>query len=240
MIKVNRWDDKEFFKKNLAEYNSFSAIISGSRTSGKSVFLQYLLVHKNGPNLLKKFDTIIIFSSTVCSGFYDFCGTKLKFQTFVPEVVQAMKNLYYERKSKGIQFRWLCILDDLAYNAKIKFDHIISEIYTAGRHFGCSIFFLTQKLTATNTIWRNNTSLFIICYSCSRKEKIYAADNIITDAIDDQFDELTSEGKFRQVGIKLQSELLKDYNAIIITPFEKAKIHQFTPTLVKIRKQVIN
>lgn len=238
-IKIPIWEPVEFFKDSLKKFNSFSSIISGSRTSGKSVFLKYLLVHSRGPKLLKQFDSVVIFSSSVQSGFWNFTGSKLLFKKFNPGVVKAMKKIYFEQKSKGIKFRFLVILDDLAFDTKLKYDNAVAELYVSGRHFGASVCYITQKSSATNQMWKANSTVFIICFSASRKEKKYLAEDVIADAIDHELPNLKENDLYR-IGTALQTKLLKNHNAIIITPYYPVKISQFRPELVKDRKKQIS
>lgn len=235
-LNIPKWKPKEFFKDSLKKFNSFSSIISGSRTSGKSIFLKYLLVHSGGPNLLKSFDSVVIFSSSVQSGFWDFTGSKLLFKNFNPGVIKAMKKIYFEQKSKGIDFKFLVILDDLAFDTKLKYDKTVSELYVSGRHFGASVSFITQKSSATNQMWKNNCTVFIICHSVARKEKKYLSEDVIADALDYQFTEYP-EAQLYRMGTAIQTKLLKNYNCLIITPYYKNKIYQFTPLIVHCRRK---
>lgn len=234
-LAIPKWRPNNFFKKSLKNFNSFAGIISGSRCSGKSCILKWLLLGKE-VNLVKKYDVIVVFSSSIETEFYKYLGTTLLFKKFNPQIITALKTLYVDRKSKNIKFNFLVILDDLAH-CNLKYDNDISEMYLSGRHFGCSIIFLTQKLSLTSLNWKNNSTLIIICKNGSRKEKRYCAD-IIADVIDTKYPNLT-ENKLLQKSVLIQSEICENYRALAIMPYEPQKMATFKANLIKIKKKAI-
>jgi hypothetical protein len=230
---IPEWDPKRFFNKFLKDYGSFTAIIQGCRMSGKSNLLKFFLTKAAGGKLIEKFDTICIFSKTILNGHYQkFIKSKLMFDEFKPDVLEALKQMHEQRKKEGKSFRFLVIFDDMITN-NIKYQESITSFFYNSRHYGGSIFFLTQKASEVATGWRNNTMLFIVLKSMSRKEKKFIAESIIADAIEAQVPAHISEAELYRIGTRLQTKLLEDYNAIVLTPWCKRKIKQFKAPCAK-------
>ena len=231
-INVPEFDPKGYFKHYLEKYNSFTCIITGSRMSGKSNMLKNFLISKECGKLCDKFDMIVVFSKTLLNGHYQkFLKTKLLFDTYKPDVVETLKKLYEERKKQGKKFKWLAIFDDCV--SGMKWEQSITDCFYNGRHFGMSIFFLTQKGSETSTNWRNNTTLYVVLQNGSYKEKNFLSEGVIADAIIGQLPEEIGKSKVFAIGNKLQSTLTEDYNSIITTPYCKQKIHQYKAKLLK-------
>ena len=167
---IPTWDPKTYFDNMLKQWNSFTAIISGSRMAGKSAMLKYLMHHPE-VNLAKKFNLVVVFSKTIENGFYQsFIESKLMFKNFNPEVIHDLAKAHKEMKAKNKNFRFLIILDDFI-DSRTKYNNDIADCFYLGRHIGCSIVCLTQKLSMLATGWFANTTLFICLFSGTRQEK---------------------------------------------------------------------
>lgn len=231
---IQTWEPQNYFKEIMKKWKGFTCIISGSRMAGKSQFLKNLLVGE--PKLAKEFDFIVVFSRTLVNGFYQsFLDTNLLFPEFHDGVIDTFKNLHSEAKKKGKKFKWLCILDDIV-DAKSKYNKSVMDLFLCGRHYGASIFYLTQKLALMSTSFMANTMIFVVLFAGSRAEKEYISEKILSDAIDNKFSHLTLS-KVERMAYLIQTEICQDYNAIIILPYEKDKIYKFKAPLIKFTKR---
>jgi hypothetical protein len=233
-IKVPLWDPAHFFKEHLKEYKSFTAIIVGSRHSGKSNMLKYFLA--GGPKsgaLAKRFDMIIVFSKTLVNGHYQkFLKTKLLFKEFNAGIIEEMDRIFAERKKEGKSFSYLVIFDDMVGN-NIKYSNDIESMFFNGRHTNSSVIYLSQKASMVSQNWKNNTDLFVVLPGASGKEKNYIAADLIANAIYDQMG-IARDWFIIATAKKLLDTYVKDYNAIIITPFcSISKIKQFKAPMMK-------
>lgn len=232
--KIETWDPKEYFDRTIDKWKGFTCIISGSRMSGKSMFLKNLLVGE--PKLANKFDFIIVFSKTLVNGFYSsFLDTSLMFSTFHEGVIESFKKLHQQAIEKGKKFKWLVILDDMVDN-KTRYKESLLDLFTCGRHYGASIFILTQKLSLLATGYMGNNMVFINMFAGSRNEKEYIAKKIVSDAIDAEFAHLPLS-KVERTAYLIQTEICKDYTALIVLPYETVKIYKFKAPLIKFTKR---
>jgi hypothetical protein len=228
------WQPENYFKEIMKKWKGFTCIISGSRMAGKSQFLKNLLVGE--PKLVNEFDFIVVFSRTLVNGFYQsFLDTTLLFPEFHDGVIETMKNLYSEAKKKGKKFKWLAILDDIV-DAKSKYNKSVMDLFLCGRHYGASIFYLTQKLGLMSTSFMANTMIFVVLFAGSRAEKEYISEKVLSDAIDDKFSHLTLS-KVERVAYLVKKEICKDYNALIVLQYEKIKVNRFKAPLIKFTKK---
>jgi hypothetical protein len=187
--------------------------------------VKFFLKSPKGGKLMEKFNMIVIFSKTIENGQYNYLNSKLVFDNYNPGVLDTMKKLFFDQKKKGKLFRSLVIFDDCV--SGMKYQESIDNHFYNSRHYNMSIIFLTQKASAASQNWKNNTSLFIIMRSMSHKEKKYLAEDVIADGIDDQLRDIKQAQVYR-IATYLQSTMLENYNAIIVTPFCPQKISQFT------------
>lgn len=226
-IKIPIWCPKDFFVKSLKEMNSFTAIMIGSRHSGKSNMLKNFLINSEGGNLCKKFDMVVVFSKTLVNGYYQkFLKTKLLFEEFNPEIIDALKQTFAEQKKAGKKFRFLILFDDCLQG--MKYQNAIENFFYNSRHYGGSCIFLSQKASMVSQNWKNNTDLFVILGAGSGKEKRYLAEDVVADAIEEQMP-ISKPGHVVAIAKKILNEVVQDYNALIITPFCKNdKIKQYT------------
>lgn len=227
---IPEWDPKQYFKYYMEKWNGFSCVISGSSRSGKSNMLKYLLCHK-GIGIKKYFDLIVIFSRTLCNGFYSgFINSKLMFDKFNPEIIEDLKKTFNEHKKKGKTFKTLFIFDDIV-SQKSKFDEDITSLFYNGRHFNFSIFYLTQKCSLTSTGWIANCTLFISLFAGSRNEKEYLSEKVIADCIDTDLNK--SKKQIERDAYMLQNIICQDYRALIICPYDNEKVFWYKAKVIK-------
>lgn len=216
---LRTWEPNSFFKDDRGRPKPFTAIFTASRNSGKSNMLKYLFLKRGGGKISNYFKSVVVFSETLANGFYKkFIGGKLFFNGYNPEVLRSLINIAKTYQNKGKRYPILVILDD-CITLKDKYDKAITDVFTNGRHYYMSIFYITQKLSFVSTTWLNNCTLFIILRSTSRGEKKYISEKVIADAIDEYFPVGVKESTIYSVSHRMQTYYTKDYGAIVVTPF---------------------
>lgn len=229
---LKEWQPKEFFKYYMKKWKGFSCIICGSSRSGKSNMLRYIIDDK-GCGVGKEFDLIIVFSRTICNGFYQsFINSKLMFSSYNPEIIKEMKLVYEKNKEKGKKIKTLFIFDDIVDN-KSKYQDEITNLFYNGRHFYFSVFFLSQKMSLCNVGWLSNAVCIISLFSGARAEKEYLAEKIISDAIDKDHKTYRSKSEMIRTAYILQSTICQNYQALIVLPYEKDNLFKFKAPYIK-------
>jgi hypothetical protein len=231
---IPQWLPNEYFTETLKKWKAFTMIVTGSSKSGKSSLLKDLFV--GTPNLIAKFDTVVVFSRTLVSGFYQgFLRDEQLYSSYQQDVIEQLKNYYAMAKSKKKKFKWCVILDDIV-DSRSKYNEGIAELFYTGRHYGASVIFLTQKASLMNTGWVANTMIFISLFAGSRNEKQYLSDKVIADAIDGDFEQFSNR-EVDRIAYIIQTTISQNFNALIITPYEKVKLHQYKAVLHKSEKK---
>ncbi len=155
-----------------------NALIIGRRNSGKStVMLSLLNTDQEKGGLRKRFKTIYAISPTMehdkkYKKLYDEISdegnhytepTEENFQ----EILDKIKKMREEHPREES----LLILDDVI--DKLKGSHsgtLLNHLIICGRHYGLSIYTLSQKLNSISTIARNNAEVWILFNIANRKE----------------------------------------------------------------------
>lgn len=248
-IKINNWQPERTLRKYLKEWSGFSMIVNGMSKSGKSYLVKDIITP-----IIDEFDFIIVFSKTLCNGFYSkWLKTKLLFDDFIPEVVEKFKELVEKYKNlpkgKAKNIKLLFIVDD-CLSTSIKYENMLGSLFMTGRHFNASVIIIGQKASMYSLSWMCNCTIFISLYCGSYKEKKYISENIIADAIDGELNTLTqnktSNSHFqvrpnarrrKNTNLKMcelfrysylaQTQFCKDYNSLVILPMEEKKIYQY-------------
>ncbi len=154
----------------------FSAIISGSSGSGKTVLLVNMLTR---PEFYKNyFDRIIIFSPTAGGNLDDSYESVpyLKEENFIntlnPEFIRMFLDYQEQQiKEKGIgkSPRLLLIFDDCIADQKFMRSSELRECYIKNRHYNTSVILLSQYFYAVPKTMRVNAS-GIFYFKGSQKE----------------------------------------------------------------------
>ena len=211
-IKLNKWDPANTFNN---PDKAFTMVISATRNSGKSNLLKHLYLNIWHPN--NYFDSVCVFSKTMCEGFYEnFIPGNLMFDRFSMVTLRKCMNTAKYYKSRGRTWRLLVIMDD-CISRKDKFVDELDQIFTNGRHYNVSLVYITQKLSYCSTTWYNNLNCIILLRNTSRGEKRYIAEKILNDIISDSFPN-DSENALTRRTIAMQSAICKNYHAIIALP----------------------
>lgn len=182
--KLQHWNvNKE--ENKLPE--GFFIICEGSRRSGKSVFLKWLLYHYRN-----EFDLCIVMSETPHNGFWQplvsnqyvhvgwnpFLVEKV-FETQMHEIEKAAKKPGYQAK------RVLLILDDIVGDRRhIHEDTTLNRLAVEGRHFKISICLTTQEPHAIGTALRNNCDVALIFQQKSKRAKDSVCEDFLCYKLD--------------------------------------------------------
>jgi hypothetical protein len=78
--------------------------------------------------------------------------------------------------------------------------------------------------------------VFVVLFAGSRAEKEYVSQKVVADAIDDKFSHL-SLTKVERAAYLIQTEICKDYNALVVLPYEALKIWRFKAPLCNFKKR---
>ena len=206
MEKIEKWDDKNFFKNE--KYENFSAIICGSRRSGKSYLLKYLFKKFKFND---KFDYIcVICGSSELNNYQEYIKGDLFFDEFEGGIIDRLFLLseYFQQNGKSKKF--LVILDDTISNDQ-KFNEALNNVFSRGRHANISLFLTTQKLSMSSTISRTNCDIvFLGCAKSSMEKKAYIS-NFLDGEI--EFPEGVRQDKAL---IKIIKENTQDFNFLVV------------------------
>ena len=202
------WHPKKYIKDSLKKYKNVCCIVTGMSRSGKSYLLHDILKQT-------KFDFYIVCSRTLESGQYDFIPGNLKFNYLATDVIEKMKELYFKSKKK---FSTAIILDD-QMTQYIRYEQTISDIFMTGRHFQTSIFVLTQKMSLNSQAWLCNLTIGIVLFSGSMQEKKYISENLVANILNAKSREYSINEEIKK-GIDLQTDVCKDYTALVCLPLE--------------------
>lgn len=233
---IPQWHPKNSIGEVLKKNNSFTMVLTGSRASGKSELLKYILINKEC-GILDKFNLVVVFSKTLANGFYSsFIKSKLMFKEFRKDVIDEINRVSETHKAEGKPFRYLIILDDII-DGKIKYMDAIGDLFYCGRHFGASTIFLTQKLSFMSTGWLANTNFFVNLFTGSRMEKKFVNDRFIVDALYEKFPEKKSS-EIEHIGYYVLTKICQNYNSLVIEPYNPGnKLFRFKAKLTKIKPE---
>lgn len=233
-LDIKQWQPRFYYDRK----QPFATIISASRNSGKSILVKYL--YKNIWKPKKFFDVVIIFSKTLCNGFYQqFIDTKLLYDKYVPEALHSLQNIAKKYMHEGKRFNFLCILDD-SISLRQKYDEPLTDMFTQGRHYGASIVFITQKLSYASLTWVNNATEIIIMRNRSPKELEYIGDTVLCANLG----HIIKDRNKRQISEfcrGLQHQFCLDYNALVCLPLsDDTPVCQFRANLSGKSKKVVH
>jgi hypothetical protein len=145
--------------------DDFCCILYGMRRTGKSFMMRHILYLKRD-----KFPFIIVFTKTKMNGFWQkIVPEEFIHEGYQPSVLQ--RTLDHQRKilsqspdiKEKINFRILFIFDDVISDQNLmRYDHALSEMFTAGRHYNTATLFATQDPKGVSTYARGNTDVVMI------------------------------------------------------------------------------
>lgn len=191
----------------------FTLVISASRNSGKS----HLVKHLWQNYLHMHFDSVIVFSHSVCNGFYEeFLPGKLFFNDFSEGVLHKTIVTASAAKQKNKKYRILVILDD-CLNRKNAYSPSLNRLFSMGRHINISCIIVSQTLkTYFSGLMRENTNLLIILHQRSRGEKLYLYEKFLDDRIDDDDLPPLWQGNKKDYVLKLLKITCRNYYGVVV------------------------
>lgn len=160
----------------------FTMVVSASRNSGKS----YMIKHMYKTYWHVHFDSVVVFSHSVCNGFYeDFIPGKLLFSNYSENVMAKVVQKATAMKAARKRYRVLVIMDD-CLNRKNAYSQSLNKLFSMGRHINISCVIVSQTLkTYFSGLMRENTNLLMVLYQRSKSEKMYLYEKFLDDRIDD-------------------------------------------------------
>jgi hypothetical protein len=191
----------------------FTLVISASRNSGKS----YLVKHLYQNYLSMHFDSVVVFSHSVCNGFYEeFLPGKLFFNDYSESVLSKVVCTASAMKQKNKNYRVLVILDD-CLNRKNAYSPSLNKLFSMGRHINISCIMVSQTLkTYFSGLMRENTNLLIILHQRSRGEKLYLYEKFLDDRIDDDDLPRRWRANKKDYVMKLLKVTCRDYQGVVV------------------------
>jgi hypothetical protein len=173
--KLQVWDvNKNRFPDN------FFVLLEGSRRSGKSNFMGYLLYHYQDA-----FDLVVVMTNTDMNNYWQpRVSNKFVHNGWKPDLVAIMlkkqrasileqkKLEAYGVKDLKKADRILLILDDIVGDRRhIHEDTILNNLAVEGRHSNISVLLSTQEPRAIGTALRNNADVAIIFQQKGKRAK---------------------------------------------------------------------
>lgn len=167
--KLSVWNVKQH---ELPE--GFFVICEGSRRTGKSIFLKWLLYHYKDT-----FELAVVMSETPHNGFWQpIVSNQYVHNGWDPFLVEKLideqkKEIEKEKKDKHFKARRvLVVLDDIVGDRRhIHEDSTLNRLAVEGRHFKIYICLTTQEPHAIGTALRNNCDLAVIFQQKSKRAK---------------------------------------------------------------------
>lgn len=194
---------------NFEKNRHFSAIIAGSRRSGKSYFLKWLYL-----NYLKRnYQIVCVMSNSTATldEYSEFIPGKLFFDHYDADVVDKLLKLNSTMKV-GKSVNILLILDDCCSN-KMTYDNTITQCFTRGRHSKLSVIVASQTINfGLNTTIRENLDYAFLFRAKSGNKKSYIINNFLTGLHDNN---LNSKQEFSLM-LKLLNKICINHGLIVI------------------------
>ena len=187
------------WESNFKKGKHKSILVIGARNTGKSYFIKHLYQKK----LKKLYDTVIVFSNSILSGFYqEFIDSELIFSEYTAEVIEALEESQKEMISRcGKALNVLIIFDD-CISSKNKHDEMLRQCFTRGRHnpMNLTVLFSTQIATLADPSWRMNTDLLFITKQKGQGSKSHITKFFMSGLYDDE----------DMIGYKNETKFLND------------------------------
>lgn len=224
-VELDEWNPQETLCNKF-----FSMIISGSRREGKSYMIKHIY---ETCNFGQEYDFVAVFSENTDNiDFYsEFVHGSLFFDHYDTDVIDRIKQLNEAFELKGIQKKFLLIMDDCMGNSKN--EENFKKLYAQGRHMNISIIFSIQKATLIDTTARNNSDVVMICRSKSAMEKTSIIDNFMKGTAEEEDMKGMKEDKFHR---KLMKDYCKDYQFLVLD-YMNSSSNEFTDIVKKYKAE---
>jgi hypothetical protein len=202
-MELQNWEPK--FEK----HKHFSAIIAGSRRSGKSHFLKWLYLN----HLKRNYQIVCVMSnsSATLDEYAEFISGKLFFNKYCAKTVNKLLKLN-STQPIGKSVNILLILDDCCDN-RMTYDDTITQCFTRGRHSKLSVIVASQTINfGLNTTIRENLDYAFLFRAKSGNKKSYIINNFLTGLHDNN---LNSKQEFLLM-LKLLNKICINHGMIVI------------------------
>lgn len=174
-FRIDTWDPND-----LPEDTVISIIWVGKRRTGKS-FAERWYLHQRG-NAVKE---VYVFSKTTENGWYQkFLPPAFVFKGWQPDIAEAILERGKTKVKSGVDKSDVGIVvigDDLISDHGMRFDEILDELYTAGRHSGVEAHWMTQKYKALPPQTRVNADIMVIFTIINGMERKAIVEEYLTE-----------------------------------------------------------
>ena len=184
--------------KKIYEKTPCLICISGKIRSGKSCACLALIKFNKQ---MKRFDDIVVVSSTIHSNFWTKNGIPIQSQ--YEKLDQQMLNALREHQIKTNKKRSVMLVIDDCIDSANMYDKGLVSFLTVLRHFNTTVVVITQSITKISPVIRSNCDFMILFQLIGEK------------ALKTLFDEL-SMGESRSQFVADFIERTKDYGALFI------------------------
>jgi len=201
---------------------NFSMILIGKRRSGKSHMTRHLYENY----LEDRYDMVYIYTTEGNAEYYkefiknlgDVNSNKRnKYYTNIPQDLVAIQEIIIKntkrKKLKQRPVNALVIFDD-TNSRKEKYDNMILDIYTKGRHANISMVYNSQAVTLIDNTWKENTDLVFIWKIKLTAYREHIVNNILAGTYDIDFTRVRDEKIFYDNVLKKITK--EQYRALVV------------------------
>ena len=145
----------------------FFTLITGSKNSGKSELVRYIV-----RCYAKDFANVEVITPTALNGFYqNFIPASHIHDTYSDELVQGIVEKQEARKKTGKPVHMLLVCDDILASPNVRFEarkaSILNKLFCANRHYLISFLVIVQKMRGVPPLCRLNIDY--VCFTrCMR------------------------------------------------------------------------
>lgn len=170
-FRLQPWDPND-----LPDDKCISMIWVGKRRTGKSFGERCYLWERR-----KDINEVYVFTKTKHNGWYQkFLPNEFIYDHWDHMVCRKVINRGIALKEHGIDPRIVVLGDDLISDKTVRHADEIDELFTAGRHAGVEVHFITQKYKATPPQTRINADVLVIFTMFNAKEKLAVAEECMS------------------------------------------------------------
>ncbi len=209
--------------------------ITAMTGAGKTILIKDLLSHNHG-----KYNKIYLISRTAkAQPIYDFIPRSNIRDNFDEEFLQKIYDSQSgarQRNNKKMPDPILIIMDDIINDEKYKKSKVINNLFTEGRHYNISVWFLTQNFTSLKQLQRNNVKWAVsFCHDTAlERDKFSSAylstRNARTGRI--LFDKITKEKPYQCVVVEVYK--------VGVSPEEKIRKYTADPNVRKFKVKSVD
>lgn len=174
-FRIDTWDPND-----LPEDTVVSIVWVGKRRTGKSFGERWYLAQRG--DTVKE---VYVFSKTTENGWYQkFLPEAFVFKGWQPEIAESIYERGRTQVKRGIDKADVGIVvigDDLISDHGMRYDEVLDELYTAGRHSGIEAHWMTQKYKSLPPQVRINADIIIVFTVLNGMERKAVMDEYLTE-----------------------------------------------------------